>query len=330
MLMVVNKQLREFILGKPGKFLLGLSFSVITLFLSFRSVSIFQIKAIFSQVQWMWVVFAILVFLINNLIKTFRWQVLLGGPGRRVSFFSILSALFVSQMVNFIFPVKLGELTRVHQIGILGPGRSFVLGTIIVEKVIDMLAYGVLFFLLVLSIPLPDWISGTGILFTITSAIFVILLYITIYHPNLVKKTGYSLAEYFPDRIRISFCLGLDKGLTSLTQLKNSRMVACIAAYTVITWFTSVLVNLLIFHSVGIPLGWQASLVTLLALQAVISIPSVPGRIGVFEYICILALGFFGVSQATALSYGLLLHAVVLLPILVLGTIFLAIKGSQP
>jgi uncharacterized membrane protein YbhN (UPF0104 family) len=56
-----------------------------------------------------------------------------------------------------------------------------------------------------------------------------------------------------------------------------------------------------------------------MVLMAGISLPSAPGRIGIFEYSCILALSIFGIRQAQALSYGILLHAVVLLPTTLLG-----------
>jgi uncharacterized membrane protein YbhN (UPF0104 family) len=59
-----------------------------------------------------------------------------------------------------------------------------------------------------------------------------------------------------------------------------------------------------------------------MALQAGISIPSIPGKIGIFEYICVLSLVAFKVDPARAFSYGILLHAIVLLPTTILGLIF--------
>ena len=38
-------------------------------------------------------------------------------------------------------------------------------------------------------------------------------------------------------------------------------------------------------------------LLVLVVLQVGITLPSVPGRIGVFEYLCILSLAVFGVAQ---------------------------------
>jgi hypothetical protein len=67
-----------------------------------------------------------------------------------------------------------------------------------------------------------------------------------------------------------------------------------------------------------------------LVLQAGISMPSVPGRIGLFEYLCVLTLSLFGVSQEEALSYGIVLHALVFLPTILLGVLALMGVGMRP
>lgn len=52
--------------------------------------------------------------------------------------------------------------------------------------------------------------------------------------------------------------------------------------------------------------------------------PSVPGKIGVFEYAVILALSLFDISKSQALSYGIMLHLVAYLPKILMGLIFIS------
>jgi hypothetical protein len=54
-----------------------------------------------------------------------------------------------------------------------------------------------------------------------------------------------------------------------------------------------------------------------------ISVPSSPGKFGVFHYLTVLALSVFDVPKEIAFSYGTLLHLVVYLPNVVLGGLFL-------
>jgi uncharacterized membrane protein YbhN (UPF0104 family) len=92
-----------------------------------------------------------------------------------------------------------------------------------------------------------------------------------------------------------------------------------------------VLTNYWVLLALDIQAPLVASLLVLVAVQAGISLPSLPGKIGVFELTCILALEIFRVSRTIALSYGILLHAVVFIPILVPGLIsFLYLQIERP
>jgi hypothetical protein len=92
-------------------------------------------------------------------------------------------------------------------------------------------------------------------------------------------------------------------------------------------WGTAIWTNVLTFRALDLRLPWTAAGLLLAVLQAGISVPSVPGRIGVFQYLCILTLGLFGVSEAAGLSYGILLQAIVFLPTTLLSVAGLWLFG---
>ena len=52
---------------------------------------------------------------------------------------------------------------------------------------------------------------------------------------------------------------------------------------------------------------------------------SVPGNLGVFHYLTVLALAVYGVDREIALAYAIVLYAVAILPKLVLGSVIMAI-----
>jgi hypothetical protein len=60
------------------------------------------------------------------------------------------------------------------------------------------------------------------------------------------------------------------------------------------------------------------ALIVSAALRVGIALPSLPANVGVYEGTVLLALGVFGVEREVALSYGLLMHLVDLLPPLAL------------
>jgi hypothetical protein len=60
------------------------------------------------------------------------------------------------------------------------------------------------------------------------------------------------------------------------------------------------------------------------------ALPNVPGMLGPYQYACVLALELFGVGQADALAYGLVLNAVQFLTLLAQGLIALPITTAGP
>jgi len=65
-------------------------------------------------------------------------------------------------------------------------------------------------------------------------------------------------------------------------------------------------------------------------LQVGIAPPSLPGKLGVFHYLTVLALSFFGVARSAALTYALVLYAVALLSKVLVGGAWLAWLGWLP
>ena len=132
---------------------------------------------------------------------------------------------------------------------------------------------------------------------------------------NLLKR----IILLFPQRIEKFLNKHIVAGLSSLDILQNGTDVLKLAFLTAFVWGTAVLTNHIVLLAFEIQLPLVVSLMLLIALQAGITIPSLPASIGVFEFICVLTLGYFGIDDATALSYGILLHIIVYLPIIVGG-----------
>jgi uncharacterized membrane protein YbhN (UPF0104 family) len=81
------------------------------------------------------------------------------------------------------------------------------------------------------------------------------------------------------------------------------------------------LTNALLFRAFDLDLPPMVAALLLVVLMSAIAVPRLPGSQGVLVYLCVLVLSLFGVSRETALLYGITLQAVVLIPVLVLGSI---------
>lgn len=280
-----------------------------------------EVWPVLQQTQSIPLSLALVSVIANNLIKTLRWQVLLNDHGRQVSLRTLWRAIMVGQLLNLFLPGRAGDLSRAVLVGSRSAGKVYVLGTVALEKVIEMLSYAVLFLYALAILRLPNWISDSGLAFTALTLLLcggVLLLAI---YPQQLLGLSERLIAWLPEGWRAPTIRRIEAGLASLGVIQRRSELVWLALLTALVWATALLTNLLVFWALGIDLPWHAALVLLLVLQLGITIPTVPGRVGVFQYLCVLALGLYSVPGEISLGYGILLQAVVFLPVIGFGLV---------
>jgi hypothetical protein len=308
---------------------LGFLLSGIALYLALRNVDFQDVGTTLKRADVWYVGLALMSVALNNVGKGIRWHILLGTAGQAVPFRKILAMHLVGQMLNNLFPLRAGDVTRAYVIGGMGPGRVFVLGTVVLEKFLDMISYVVLFFGLLLLIPLPAWMSDS-----VLSLLLVVLVMIGGVILLIHRREWFlALAEWFfrwlPAHLQDSSRNRLNAGLSSLEILQSRQDRNWLLIWTMIIWGTAVLNNYLVLFALHVSVSAPliAALLVLVVLQIGISLPSAPGTIGIFQYGCVVALALFGINQATAFSYGILLHAIVMVPTILIGALLFWTMG---
>jgi uncharacterized protein (TIRG00374 family) len=307
---------------------LGLLVSAGSLYLALRTVTLSEVWAVLARADGRYVGLALIGVVLNPVAKAVRWKVLIGPRGRGVSFWKAWMSLLAGQALNTLYPARLGDLSRVYVVGGLGPGRVFILGTIVVEKVLDMLSYALLFGLLLLLIPLPGWVNDSGYTFVAATLLVSLALIAATLRRDWTLRLLEGLARRLPARLGTRIAGYLDSAFNSLDVLQDRWELLKLALLSIFIWYTAVLNIQLVLLALGLELPLTASLLILIGLQAGIAIPSVPARIGIFEYICVLSLALFGIDQGLAFSFGLLLHGVLMLPPTLFGVVFVGLLGA--
>ncbi len=307
---------------------LGILLTGLALYLVLRSVDLAQVGQVVRSASPGYVSLGLLSVAINLLAKGFRWKVLLGPAGDKVSLGRCLAVLVAGQTLNAFLPVRLGDLSRAWMVGGMGAGRSYTLGTVVLEKILDLIGYGLLILVLLVWIPLPDWVNGSAVLLVILALVCGLFVFWVAFQgglPSILNTAAailnrvkdLRLVKRLPETWINAIALRLQAGLASLGAFQNRRDLLYLASLTTLVWTTAILNNHLVLLAVGLRLPLIASLLVAIALQAGLALPAVAGRIGIFEYICVLSLAVFGVPDTLALGFGLLLHLVIaLLPTL--------------
>jgi uncharacterized membrane protein YbhN (UPF0104 family) len=76
-------------------------------------------------------------------------------------------------------------------------------------------------------------------------------------------------------------------------------------------------------------LPWSTSLIVLVVTTIGVVVPSSPGYVGTYHWLCQVSLAMFGVPGGPAFSFAILVHGVSFLPVLIAGLILAYYEGVE-
>lgn len=185
-----------------------------------------------------YLVLAILIIVISNIIKVCR-QALFIEPYEKASYTNLTQSLSIGNLVNFIFPFKIGYLVRCYFNGKkLKNGKAFALATIVVEIFLDFvfgcLIYGVFW---LFSINDIKDVIFYAILLVILLGIFIV---ITLFKKQ-VKNLVYKIASVFNSNLELKILKFFWFSIISFENIIARLNKIKLFLYSVIMWFMNVL-----------------------------------------------------------------------------------------
>jgi uncharacterized protein (TIRG00374 family) len=296
------------------------------------------------EADYGWVGLATIAVLATVMTRALRWQALLDGQrtraaegDARVGVWSAAVAILVGQAVNTGLPVlRSGDFARAAWTSQREPvGVTQSLGSIVLEKVWDLLALCVTGITLLIFIPLPTWFAQStwGVLVVVGAGLAVLWVGLR-WQTRLLSLAG-RLVRALPERLSSFLIPQLHALVRALDAIRQPRASAIAGIWTVMTWVLGGVINWAVMRAFGIQSVPGAILLLATLMLGASAVPT-PGRIGVFEGITVVSLAQFDVDANLALAIGLVLHLVVMGPPLVLAALVgLAnalglLSGSRP
>src|SRR5258708_409818 len=90
---------------------IGLAFILLTFYFLFRNIDKDKLLTAIMHIQIIWLVPALIIYLLGYVIRGYRWVVLL-SPVKKCSFQSLFPTLMVGFMANNVLPARAGEFIR--------------------------------------------------------------------------------------------------------------------------------------------------------------------------------------------------------------------------
>jgi glycosyltransferase 2 family protein len=277
-----------------------------------------------TQAQVGYVAAALGVILATLWLKALRWQFLfVPQPDERPQplrplFWSMMLGQYVNLMVPFF---RLGEVARLLSLDQqTGVGKARTLGTLVVEKTLDILMLVLTVAVILPFIVLPEFVSNPFTLGAIGAFTFL-TLYLLAYQTHLVVRLSRRLIRPLPPALHDRLLRVIVSGLEGLAALRRPRLTLILLLQSLLIAILAVLTPYLLFPAFGIPLGLAEAALINVVVMIVSTPPSTPARIGVFDGTVSFMLFRFGlVSEAVIVSYTIIFHLVVMLPQIVLGS----------
>jgi len=304
----------------------GLVISVLFAYFAVRGVnwSLFW-KTLSGSTLW-WLAPALAVLAGGIFLRAIRWR-LLFAPETRPPLGATTRALLVGTFLNIVLPARPGEVLRVFYLhDEAGTSRAEGLGTALTERIYDVFGLLVLLFA---SPWLPDvtWLrraAALAIVAALLLAAVVGALVVWEERPQEKPKRPFSRAPRVSQNRLDAVATNLVAGLVALRRPRSAlpALGLTFAAILVIAlsfWLVTFALHL------GVPFG--AALLVMVATNLAMILPSSPAAVGVFEAATIVALRPYGVDASRALSYAVVLHALTIVPFVLVGLVLLQRRG---
>lgn len=287
----------------------------------------------FTQAQPLYILLALAVIILTSAMKAWRWQHLFQPQTTAPSYPTLFWVVYLGQLLNTALPFfRLSEITRIYILDKQIPiGKTRILGTLVVEKLLELLILVFTFFLLLPFIVVPDFVRGSGTVMAGVAAIGFVALWLLAYQTDRATQLISWVLDRFPAGINNRLSPLITNGLQGLSALRHGQSLLTILAQSALIALLYVLPPLLLFSALNIPLG----LVEATAIHVVLNVGTIPSwapaNVGVFEFLVAFMLQFFGIADGGLIvAYTLIFHLAIVLPQLIIGGIAVLHSGHTP
>lgn len=285
--------------------------------------------ALKSANPW-WLLPALAVFLLGNLARALRWRSLF-APERRPPLGPVANSMLVGYFYNNILPVRAGEPLRVIVLAQRSEAPPVeIVGTVVLERLYDVLAILVIFFVAEPWLPHVSWFGTAAVAaIVLAGAIAAVATGLAVFGDRPVRMLLRPLG-----RVRWISGERLERTVAELVHglsgLRRPAVAIPAFLWTTVAWLLSATAAWLVTLAFPLSLPFASGILLVVAVGLGMILPAPPASVGVFEGAALIALKAYGVSHDSALPYALLLHALNFVPFVLMGSFLVWHNSRRP
>ncbi|NTV51531.1 MAG: flippase-like domain-containing protein [Candidatus Firestonebacteria bacterium] len=304
------------------KIAVGILLSLVFLGLAFYNINFRQLLEIFRRLNPWWIVLVSLLSPWGWYFRARVWKQLIGQRAQP-SMWNLFRIITIGYMLNNLLPLKIGEVVRAWLLGKReNLPTSLAIGTVVVERLLDVLTLLTYFAFTMIFIPFAPWLKLSGVVVGAIGLGMLVLVLITYRYGERftvwLEKPFYRL----PGNTGPWLHSQLAKFLEGLRLIDKPSQLFKAFFWCLITWMVWIVIGYMTFLAFGLNLPFLAAIFLMVVLNFGLMIPSSPGGLGVYEFMVILSLTPYGVGKEAALGVAFFSHIVPYLVNVVFGWIF--------
>jgi glycosyltransferase 2 family protein len=311
-----------------------LTLGLLGLFL--RSVDISDAWAETRRARPLPLLFAVGATMLTYAVRALRWQYLLAPIGR-THFSTAFRTTVIGFSATFLLPARAGEVIRPYLLARReGLNATAAFATIILERLLDLLAVLTLFALFVLTAG-PDVVSGDptqfarvkfgGLVAAGAAIVGAVVLFALAGHPERMGRFALGVQRVLPGKLAQMVATFVETFAQGLAVMRQPRRMLVSLALSFPLWLAIAAGIWLTSQAFHITFPYQASFLVMTILVVGVAVPT-PGAVGGFHLAYQIAVEvFFGAPSDRAVGAAIVLHAISFVPVTILGIFFMAREG---
>jgi uncharacterized protein (TIRG00374 family) len=293
-----------------------------------------SLKTVINDVHLSWPLVAVLIGAIilqlaGHTVRAYKMHFLLAPVKPSTTRFQF-RALSLGYLFNTILPFRLGELVRAQVVASAETlSFGFALGLVIIERAVDAIILGLLGLLAIYITGSSPRMLEHAILLLVVGIILAVTLMIVARPPLKLLQVLHRFSSLFNDNLRASLRFKIWSLMHGLQRIGGRKRVAQYLGLTITSWtlyLLSVFVLIQYFLG-GLPAQQRAKLS--LSPYYGVSIPAGPANLGVYSDAANNVLQGVMLSDADRTTYNLTTWALLVVPISLIGVLFLFTKTKE-
>jgi uncharacterized protein (TIRG00374 family) len=314
--------------GKPSlrswKFWVGVVVSAVFIAVALRGLDLEHFWTTVRHANYLWLIPGVVIYFGAVWARTWRWHYMLRHIAA-VPVARLFPVVVIGYMGNNVYPARAGELLRSYVLRRReGVPISASLATVVLERLFDGLVMLLFVFVTLPFAPLP---AEYTILVTFFSALFLIALAVFLAlatRPALMSRVyAWLVDRLLPEALRPRVHGLFDRFVEGLQSLRSPRDLLAIFASSALIWLTETAKYWFVMHAFPFEVPFTVLMLMTAVVNLFTTLPSTPGYVGTFDVPGIAILTAYGVPQAIATGYTLVLHVALWLPITALGAFYM-------